>query len=199
MRDAPGLTAVVRRELRRLRTQRVYPLLLAMPLAGWGLLLGVFGRHVARDLPVAVVDLDGSALSRRLVRAIDATPAARVVAGRGDAPDAEGFPRRGEAYAVVVLPAGLERDVERGAAPRVQALTNGVWLLPTTLVGRDVRAAVATVSAELEVHARVARGEPRRGRRSPPSRCGPSCARCSTLRSTTRASSSSPSCQRCCT
>ena len=131
-----------------------------MPLAGWGLLLGVFGRHVARDLPVAVVDLDGSALSRRLVRAIDATPAARVVAGRGDATDAAGFLRRGEAYAVVVLPAGLERDVERGAAPRVQALTNGVWLLPATLVGRDVRAAVATVSAELEVRARVARGEP---------------------------------------
>lgn len=143
-----------------MRTSRIYPLLLlVLPLAGWFLLRSVFGQHLARDLPVVVMDADGTALSRRVARAVDATPAVRIVERRGDVADVEGVLRRGEAYAVVVLPAGLERQTMRGEGTPVSLFTNGQWMLTSNLIIRDVRAAVATLSAELDVARRVARGE----------------------------------------
>ncbi|MDB4888904.1 MAG: hypothetical protein JWL61_759 [Gemmatimonadetes bacterium] len=148
------------RELGRMRTARMYPLLLlVLPLAGWFLLRSVFGQHVARDLPVVVMDADGTVLSRRIARAVDATPTVRVIEHRAELADVEGLLRRGEAYAVIVLPAGLERQNVRGESAPVSLFTNAQWIVTSNLVIRDVRAAVATLSAEQDVGRRVAHGE----------------------------------------
>jgi len=112
-----------------------------------------------RDLPVVVMDADGSALSRRVARAVDATPSVRIVERRAELADVEGLLRRGEAYAVVVLPAGLERQNARGEGTPVSLFTNAQWMVASNLVIRDVRAAVATLSAEQDVARRVARGD----------------------------------------
>jgi ABC-2 type transport system permease protein len=67
---------------------------------------------------------------------------------------------RNQAYAVIVMPAGLERDVRRGEAPKVVAYYNAQYLLPASLIRRDLRTAVGTVSAGLELRMRQGRGEP---------------------------------------
>ena len=60
-----SVTAVARRELRRLRGLPVlWSLLGPIPAAMTLLLVGVFATEVVRDLPVAVLDLDRSATSR---------------------------------------------------------------------------------------------------------------------------------------
>ena len=93
-----GVRAVVRRELYRMRARRLYPLLLLiLPVMGWGVLRAVFGSHVARELPVVVMDADGSALSRRVVRAIEATASVRVVAQTSAIGNVEQVLQRGEA------------------------------------------------------------------------------------------------------
>lgn len=156
-----GLRTVVARELRRVASRRTNAMLvLVLPLLGWVLLRSVFGAHVVRDLPVVVIDSDNSALSRRVTRAIDATPVVQVVGRRADATDAEGILLRGDAYAVIVIPSGMQRAVARNERAPVQLFTNGQWMLPASLITRDVRAAVGTISAELDVRSRVARGEP---------------------------------------
>jgi ABC-2 type transport system permease protein len=165
MRVAPNaareLRAVILRELRQITTGSMPVLLGAvLPLVGWVLLRSVFGAHVVRDLPVVVIDRDNSVLSRRVSRAIDATSVVRVVERRADDTDAEGVLLRGIAYAVVVLPAGLQRAVARGDRMPVQLFTNGQWMLPASLIARDVRAAVSTLSVELDVTRRAARAEP---------------------------------------
>lgn len=159
-RVAPGFLAVVRRELRRFFHRRTYPLLaLVLPLVGWLLLRSVFGAHVARDLPVVIIDQDHSLLSRRIARAIDATSAVRVVDSRDGGDDVERILRRGEAYAVVVISEGEQRSIARGDRSPVLLFTNGQWMLPASLIARDVRTAVATLSGELDVRNRVARGD----------------------------------------
>lgn len=155
-----GIFAVMRREFGRIARRRTYPILaIVLPLVGWFILRSVFGAHVARDLPVVVVDNDHSLLSRRVIRAIDATSAVRVVESRGDGEDEERFLLRGDAYAVVVLTEGMQRAVTRNERIPVLLFTNAQWMLPSSLISRDVRAAVATVSGELDVRNRVARGE----------------------------------------
>jgi ABC-2 type transport system permease protein len=93
---------------------------------------------------------------------VDATPSMRVA---GEAPGVEAaraLVLRGQAYAVIVVPAGLERDVRRGEAPKVVAYYNSSYLLPASLMRKDLRAAVGTLSAGLELRVREVRGEPAR-------------------------------------
>ncbi len=71
----PGFWLVFFREIGRLRRR---PFLLALttivPLLLIALLTAVFSAGLATRLPVAVLDLDGSELSRTVIRTVDATP-----------------------------------------------------------------------------------------------------------------------------
>ena len=66
---------------------------------------------------------------------------------------------QGKAYAFVLLPRSLERDAKRGSAPHVVGYYNAQWLLPGSLIFRDLTAVVGTVSAALDIRARQLRGE----------------------------------------
>jgi len=144
-----------------------YPvLLLALPLLSFAMIWAIFSAGVPRDLPVAVVDFDRSALSRQLIRMVDATPSMRVAAEAPDMNAARAMVLRNEAYGIVFVPADIERDVRRGEAPKVVAYYNAQYLLPASLIRRDLRAAVGTLSAGLEVRTREAKGEPARAARA---------------------------------
>ena len=75
----PGFSLVFWRELRWLR-RRPFLLLLTtlLPLALMALLTGIFSQGLATRLPIGVLDLDDSDLSRAIVRTVDATPDAAV-------------------------------------------------------------------------------------------------------------------------
>lgn len=161
-RAAPptGFWAVVAREAARARTRGLYILLLfVLPIVAWGLLASTFAGRMPRDLPVAIVDADHSALSRTIVRAIDASPTMAVAAYALSPAEGEDLLRQGTAYAVIVLESGLERAVLRGESPRVVAFYNGQWLLPANLIVKDLRQVFGTLSATINVKRRIGAGE----------------------------------------
>ena len=82
----------------------LYPLLYAF----------IYTNETVRDVPVAVVNDSGSALSRQFVRMLDATPEVRVVASCTDIAEAEHLNRLGEIYAFVVIPADFDRTLDQG-------------------------------------------------------------------------------------
>lgn len=88
----------------------IYPILYAF----------IYNNEVVRDVPVVVVDGDGSSLSRDFVRRLDASPDVKVVAHAKSLADAQNFVRRREAYGVVSLPSQMNRDLQRGTPVRVQ-------------------------------------------------------------------------------
>src|SRR5690625_1198925 len=117
--------AVVRREWRRLlNTPRLWVLAVAAPLLLIILLLAIFAQPAARNLPLAVVNMDDSSLSRQIERALDAAPALDVVSAAKGMDAAAASLRRGEVYALVVIPRDLQRDLARGESPRVQLFYN---------------------------------------------------------------------------
>ena len=81
----PGLLLVFWREFGWLRRR---PLLLVLttigPLAMMAVLTAVFNAGLATQLPIGVLDLDGSDLSRSIIRTVDATPDVAVAAHVGD-------------------------------------------------------------------------------------------------------------------
>ena len=157
---APGVFRSARREAERLVSSRyALVLLVLLPLAGFALMSAIFWNRLPSDLPVAVVDADRSLLSRRLVRMIDATKSMRVTGPFTSPAAAFDEVLAGRAYAVVTVPAGLERDVKRGAAPKVVLHYDALRLIPGSIVKRDVRGVVGTLSAGVEIQARRALGE----------------------------------------
>lgn len=151
------MRAVAWREWQRLRsTPRLWLLAIIAPLILVAILLGIFAQPTPRDLPVVVVDLDRSSLSRQAQRMLQAAPALQVIAVMDDMAAAGSRVRRGEAYAVIALPPDLQRDVLRGQVPRVQLYYNSQMMTAGNVVLRDVRQALGTLGAGIGMEQGVA-------------------------------------------
>lgn len=156
-----GFVHAARRERARLRAS---PWDLAMiswvPALGALLLWWIFSAGLPTQLPVGVLDQDQSALSRQLVRLLDAAPGLRVAQALTDPVQAQSVLRSDQLHAVVVVPEGFSQDVKRGHAAQVVLLHNAQLGTHSGLIQRDVRTVVGTLSAGIEMAARNKRGEP---------------------------------------
>ena len=160
--ERKGFWAVVRRELRRAVSRPIYVLVaLIFPAIAFTIVICLFQQTVPRDLPIAVCDMDQSALSRRVVRWADATPSLRVAYRVNDSGEGEALVNAGRAYALVLLPQGLQRNVYRGHAPKVSVYYNNQYMLTGALVQRDLTMALSTLSAGINITVREKRGEMR--------------------------------------
>lgn len=156
------MLASMRREGRLLRGR---PWDLAMitwvPLLAVMLLAWMFSAGLPHRLPVAVWDQDHSSLSRQLVRMLEATPGLAVRAQVLNASEAQWELQSMASYAVVQIPPGFARDVKRGRAADVVLMHNAQLSTHSSLIQRDVRQVVGTLSAGVEMQARAKRGDPR--------------------------------------
>jgi len=123
---------------------------LIFPLTAFVIVWAIFCKGVPRDLPVAVNDGDHSALSRQLIRMIDASSTIAVAYRVTDPESGHRLIRKGKAYALIVLQNDFEEHVLSGKAPAVINYYNNGFLLPGSLIARDVRRAVGTLSAGLD-------------------------------------------------
>ena len=114
--------------------------------------------EVLKKVPVAVVDLDRSPLSRRLVRMTDAHELIRVAWQVGDLAAAERLVRDGEAGGILVIPENFERDVRRGDRVTVGAYLDGSYFLVYRQVLTGLSETAGTLSAGIEIARLRARG-----------------------------------------
>lgn len=109
-----------------------------------------YTAEVVRDVPVAVVDQDGSTASRELIRRIDAAESAAVVATPADLPEAQQlfFARR--VSGIVIVPPAFERDLLNGQAAPIAAYGDaGYFLLYSSMMGA-VGGAARSLGAEIQ-------------------------------------------------
>ncbi len=159
--------ASARREFALLRTR---PWDLAMvswvPLLAVFLIWWIFSAGLPERLPIGVLDQDHSSLSRQVVRFLDATPGLRVVQQYSDEGEMARALASGAVDAAVQLPRDLSRDVKQGRVGQVVLLHNAQLGTHSSLIQRDVRTAVATVSGGVELTVRNKRGESTRAARA---------------------------------
>ena len=153
-------TASARREFALLRAR---PWDLAMitwvPLLAVLLIWWIFSAGLPERLPIGVLDQDRSALSRQIVRFLDATPGLRVVQRFDDEGAMASALTSGAVDAAVQLPRDLNREVKQGRVGQVVLLHNAQLGTHSSLIQRDVRTVVATVSGGVELAVRNKRGE----------------------------------------
>ncbi|HEX7649265.1 MAG TPA: ABC transporter permease [Noviherbaspirillum sp.] len=136
-----------------------------VPLLSAALIFAIFSAGIPTRLPVGVRDADHSALSRQLVRFLDATPGLQVVQQVDDELAAERAMRSGAVYGMVEVPAGFARDIKLGHAAQITLLHNAQFSSHSGMIQRDVRTATGTLSAGIEIVARNKRGESPRAAR----------------------------------
>ncbi|MCE5265885.1 MAG: ABC transporter permease [Deltaproteobacteria bacterium] len=107
--------------------------------------------QVLRDVPVVVVDQDGSPLSRKLVRMCDAHPFLRVTGYVGSVPEAESRVREGQIGGLIVIPEGFAREIARGGQATVGLYADAGYFLVYRQVMTGMVTAARTLSAGVKI------------------------------------------------
>lgn len=154
------LLRVMRRELHRLPRLPVLGALLGpIPLVGALLLIGIFHSEVARRLPIAILDFDGSQTARLTARWVGAARSVNIVARIQDLGRAQELLVQRKVYAVLVVPRHFERDLLHGRSPRVTLMYNEQYLTAGNLIVADVSRAVNTGAGVVAVGLQQSRGQ----------------------------------------
>ena len=95
-----------------------------------------YSQEVAQQLPVVLVDEDGSALSRELVRNLEATRAVIVAEHAPSVAEAQAQLRAGKVDGVVLIARGLQRQLRTGApGAGIAVWVNASYLLRASTIG----------------------------------------------------------------
>lgn len=116
-------------------------------------LLLIFSAGQPTNLPIGVVDLDHSGLSRKATRYFDASPVMNVTRHYSSIAEGKADISTAGIYALVVIPSDFSRDVLRGEAPAITAFYNAQYLL----IAKAMRAALIQIEATLAVEVDVGR------------------------------------------
>lgn len=110
----------------------------------------IFSQGVPTELPVGVVDLDKSPISRSLVRELEASPTLKIDDSYLDISRGADDLKTGTIYGLLILPAKLEEQTLRGTPPQVTAFTNGQYLLIQSLLNTALLQAHGTYTVKME-------------------------------------------------
>lgn len=118
----------------------------------------IYAPQVVRNFPVAVVDLDNTPPSRKLVRMLDATPQAEVLYSAQSLDEAKQLFLDRKIYGVLYIPEGYEKRILAGEQNHVSLYADGgYFLLYSDFLGA-VGSVVGTAGAEVQIGTLMAGG-----------------------------------------
>src|SRR4051794_26555085 len=157
----PGFWLVFWREIDWLRRRPfLFAFVTIVPIGLMALMISVFSAGLATRLPIAVLDLDSSDLSRSIIRMVDATPDSAAAIRVGELAEGRRMILSGKVHGLLMLPQHLERDVFAGRRPEVVFFYNTLTLTIGNLALRGVSAAVPTTASGIRLSLRTAQGQP---------------------------------------
>lgn len=116
-------------------------------------------QQAVTRVPVALVDQDGSGLSRQIERYARASPKLDLRFVSGNEHEARAAMQRGEIRGYALLPPGLKRQVVRGEAVVIPVLGEGATFLLSKTVLAGFAESLGTVSAGVEMRKLQALGQ----------------------------------------
>lgn len=143
-----------------LRDQGALLMLVAAPIIYSFFYPWPYSTQTLQRVPVAIVDLDHSNLSRQISRFAQASPRLQLRLVSGDEAEVQALMARREIEGYLVLPAQLKRDVARGQGVTLPVLANGAYFLTNKVVLSGFGEVLGTVSAGVELKQLQARGQP---------------------------------------
>jgi ABC-2 type transport system permease protein len=115
-------------------------------------------NEALRNVPIAVVDVDGTTTSRELARLVDATPDIAVTMVMPDLVSAEREVYARKIFGILVIPQNFERDLLHGRASPIALYADASYFLMYQRVSGGVVAVARTLGAEVETARLIAIG-----------------------------------------
>ena len=151
--------AVMRREANRLARQPMYVVLMVvLPVVSFAFFALLFGQGAIRNIPIAVLDQDNTALSRKVVQMIDETPTALVAYGIQDMTEGERLMREGKVMAIVLVPPFFEKSILSNSQTHLENYVSGTNITVNGLLSKDIQTAVTTFSAGIQLQLLMKQG-----------------------------------------
>lgn len=154
------IIAIARREVCRMSSRRLYLLaVLIFPVLSMLFFTSIMKDGVPTRLPIAVVDLDQTVISRKFVRNINVTQGTAVVMHLNSENEAMKELRKTHIYGFVVLPKNMQADIMTSRQPVVSYYYQNGFLIAGGLVQNDLTQMLHTLSAGIDLQKREARGQ----------------------------------------
>ena len=118
-----------------------------------------YNAETVQGVPIAVVDLDNSSLSRQLIRYADAHPGIAIVAVGARSQEAQALLWQGEAAGMLLIPEDFSRKVLAGQQTEVEVAGHGAYPLLNKVALNGLAEVVGTLSAGIEIK-RLSAGAP---------------------------------------
>lgn len=100
--------------------------------------LSFFDQGMPRSMPIGVVDMDQSYVSRTFIRNIDAVPQANIVKQYVDYNEARDAMQRGDIYAFFMIDRNFERELMSSQQPEFQFYVNQAYLVAGSLTFKEL-------------------------------------------------------------
>lgn len=150
---------VMHREWSRIKSKWVLLMVTFVgPLIAFLLVMSIFSSNVPRNLPVAVVDLDHTSLSRTISRWTDATAIASVDRSYISLEDARNAMEEGKVDAILHIPEGTERGILKGESSSVVLYLNNANVVKAGLMNSGIRKALSTLSGGIKLKKQLQQG-----------------------------------------
>jgi len=135
-------------------------LLTLFPLLAFGLIVAIFYKGVAYEMPVVAVDLDKSELSRDILFSIDASSTIDIKYRVETPKEAADLLKASKAYALIIVPKGFAKDTQLLKQPKITFMLNTQYIL----VGKILKAAFVkslnTMAASFDEVRSLKNGDP---------------------------------------
>ncbi len=122
----------------------------------------IYLNETVRDIPVAVVDDSHTSLSRKFIRAIDATPDVAVVCKPVSMMEAREFYKRSEVDGIIYIPKTFSDDIAAGKQTHVSAFSNMASMLYFRAIYSSVNYVAMGLGADIQVDNLMKKGKTRK-------------------------------------
>lgn len=151
--------AVAKREMKRLVSRPLYLFsMLVAPLLSALFFITLMDAGLPTELPIAVVDLDNSSVSRNLTRQLGALQQTGVVMRTASFSEARVALQKGEIYGIYYIPEGFAVGAASGKQPKLSFYTNNAYLIAGSLLFRDMKTMSVLAGGSVGLQMGLAKG-----------------------------------------
>lgn len=131
---------VMKREIKRMVSRPIYLFCMVVaPLFCYIFFTTLMDSGLPTDMPVGVVDQDGTSITRQLTRTLDAFQQSKIVAHYPTFNEAREAMQRGNIYGFYYIPEGTTAEAQAQRRPTISFYTNNTLLIAGSLLFKDMK------------------------------------------------------------
>lgn len=159
MTERTGFWAIFRREVIKIGTSKIYIWgVICAAVISLVMLMFLMNEGLPQKMPIAVVDLDNTSMTRSLIRQLDAFPKTDIKYKSLSYKEARQKMEKMEIYAFLIIPKDFTADAQSGNQPKLVYYTNNAFLISGSLLFQDLKTISTLASAAVGLKTATAKG-----------------------------------------